>query len=130
VEIRLVDDLKTFCCQNPDCPSYGERDAGNLRVAFRYGPDKQRRMLACRVCLTRFCERKGTALFGARLSEETALAVLDHLAEGCSVRATGRLVGVNKDTVVRYALVAGRHAAPLHEELVAFSPLDPRGATG
>jgi hypothetical protein len=34
---------------------------------------------------------------------------------------------VNKDTVVRYSLLAGQHAQQLHDELVAFSPEDPGG---
>jgi hypothetical protein len=38
------------------------------------------------------------------------------------------LVGVNKDTVVRLALVAGQQAQQLHDERVAFSPSDPRSA--
>ena len=37
------------------------------------------------------------------------------------------LVGVNKDTVVRYGLLAGGHARQLHDELVAFSPSDQGG---
>jgi hypothetical protein len=53
------------------------------------------------------------------------LAVLEHLAEGCGVRQTARLVGVNKDTVTRLALLAGDHAKATHDELVAFSPLHP-----
>jgi hypothetical protein len=44
------------------------------------------------------------------------------------VRQTGRLVGVNKNTVVRLAVVAGQHARDVHEELVAFSPSDPGSA--
>ena len=43
-----MDDLKIFCCQNPDCPDYGQRGLDNLRVCFRNGPDKQRRVLAWR----------------------------------------------------------------------------------
>ena len=31
-------------------------------------------------------------------------------------------VGVKKDTVIRYSLLAGEHAQQLHDELVAFSP--------
>ena len=42
--------------------------------------------------------------------------------EGCGIRKTGRLVGVNKDTVIRYSVLAGKHAKELHDELVAFSP--------
>jgi transposase-like protein len=121
-----MDDLSRFCCQNTACCHYGLRGEGNLRVAFRYGPDKQRRMLACRTCQHRFSERTGTPLFGTRLPEDKALAVLQHLQERSGVRATSRLVGVDKDTVVRYALRAGDHAHQLHDELVGFSPQHPQ----
>jgi transposase-like protein len=114
-------DLSRFCCQNPDCPDHGKRDHGNLTAPARYGRDR-RLVLRCRTCQTRFSERKGTPLFGARLPRARVLAVLHHLAEGCGIRQTGRLVGVKKDTVVRYALQAGGHARDLHDELVAFSP--------
>ncbi len=121
-----MDDLKTFSCQNPDCPDYGQRGLDNLRVCFRNGPDKQRRVLACRTCQKRFSERKGTPLYRGKLPEEKALSVLQHLQESCGVRQTGRLVGVNKNTVVRLAVKAGKHAQALHDDLVAFSPQDPR----
>ena len=67
-----MDDLNNFCCQNPDCPDYGRRDLGNLRVCFRNGPNKQRRVLACRTCQQRFSERKGTPLYRAKLPEDKA----------------------------------------------------------
>ncbi|MGE5756536.1 MAG: hypothetical protein ACM35G_12640, partial [Planctomycetaceae bacterium] len=57
----------------------------------------------------------------------TALDVLNHIREGCGTRATGRLVGVDKNTVTRYVARAGAQAEPLHQELVAFSPHDPGG---
>jgi transposase-like protein len=123
-----MDDLKSFCCQHPSCPDYGRRGLDNLRVAFRTGPLKDRRVLACRTCQQRFSERKGTALYRSKLPEEKALAVLQHLQESCGVRQTSRLVGVNKTTVVRLAVVAGQHAQALHDERVAFSPADPRSA--
>ena len=116
------DDLKPFCCQNPDCPDYGQRGKDNLRVCFRNGPNKERRVLACRTCQQRFSERKGTALYRAKLPAAKAFAVLQHLQESCGVRQTSRLVGVNKNTVIRWAVVAGQHAKELHDELVAFSP--------
>ena len=120
-----MDDLKNFCCLNPACADYGRRDAGNLRVGFRYGPDKQRRLLVCRTCQKRFSERQGTPLFDCRLSADKAASVLAHLQEGVGVRKTSRLVGVNKNTVVRLALQAGHHAQQVHDERVAFSPSDP-----
>jgi transposase-like protein len=120
-----MDELHAFCCQNPACPDYGTRGHGNLRVAFHYGPGRQRRMLACRTCQHRFSERTGTPLFDCRLPEAKAIDVLAHLHEGVGVRKTSRLTGVNKDTVVRLALQSGRHAQQAHDELVAFSPHDP-----
>jgi transposase-like protein len=117
------DDLSAFGCQNPNCPDYGQRGRGNLTVPMRYGPQR-RRLLRCRTCQARSSERKGTPLFGAQLPEDKAVAVLSHIAEGAGVRKTGRLVGVNRNTVVRYGLPAGDHAQQLHDELVALSPGD------
>jgi LacI family transcriptional regulator len=121
-----TDDLSSFCCQNPDCPRHGERDAGNLSVCDRFAKANHR-LLYCNACRARFSEFKGTPLFNSKLPHDKVLAVLEHLAEGCGVRQTARLVGVNKDTVTRLALLAGTHAKATHNELVAFSPLDPRG---
>lgn len=121
-----TDDLSRFCCQNTDCPDHGIRGRGNLTVCARYGPH-QRRLLYCKTCKARFSERKGTPLFDTRLPEAKVVEVLAHIAEGCGVRKTGRLVGVNKDTVVRLSLLAGQHAQQLHDKLVAFSPEDTGG---
>jgi transposase-like protein len=118
------DDLSTFCCLNPDCPDCGKRGHGNLTSPMRYGP-QQRRLLRCRTCKARFSERKGTPLFDAHLPDDKVAQVLHHLAEGVGVRKTSRLTGVNKNTVIRYGVLAGEHAQQLHDELVAFSPRDP-----
>lgn len=121
-----MDDLKTFCCQNPECADYGRRGLDNLRVCFRYGTGKATRVLACRTCQQRFSERKGSALYRCKLPEDKAVSVLHHLQEDCGVRQTSRLVGVNKNTVVRLAVAAGRHAQQVHDELVALSPPNAR----
>ena len=123
-----MDELAHFCCQNAKCSEYGKRGAGNLSVCDRYGANKERRMLYCSACKTRCSERKGTPLFRARLAEKEVISVLAHIAEGCGVRKTSRLVEVNKNTVIRYSVLAGGHAKDLHDELVAFSPSDPGGA--
>ncbi|MBU4273109.1 MAG: helix-turn-helix domain-containing protein [Planctomycetes bacterium] len=87
-----MDDLSRFCCQNSDCPDYGKRGGKNLSVCGYYGSNKQRRMLRCRTCKARFSERKGTPLFGSTLPEETVRSILEHIAQGCGVRETERLV--------------------------------------
>jgi hypothetical protein len=119
-----MDDLSRFGCRNADCPAHGRRGGGNLSVCMRYGAAAQHRLLYCAACKARFSERKGTPLFGARLTPTTAVAVLAHVAEGVGTRKTARLTGVHPDTVTRYARLAGDHAAELHDELVAFSPED------
>ena len=124
---RTRDDLSRFCCLNPDCPEHGKRGAGNLTVTSRYGKDKGRRMLRCSACKARFSERKGTPLFDSRLPPEKVESVLEHIAEGCGVRQTGRLCKVNRGTVGRLSRAAGGHARDLHDELVGLSPPHARG---
>jgi transposase-like protein len=124
--ITIMDDLARFCCQNPACPDYGQRGTGRLTVCGHYGKHS-RRLLYCKTCKYRFSERKGTPFFQSRLPDQQVVSLLHHIAEGCGVRKTSRLIGVDKDTVVRYSLRAGRHAAQIHDDLVAFSPSDTRG---
>jgi transposase-like protein len=120
-----TDDLALFCCQNPDCDAYGRRGEDNLLVIDHFGKARHR-LLYCKVCKARSSEFKGTPFFNSGLPHDEAPAVLEHLAEGCGARQTARLVGVNKDTVTRLALLAGEHAEDTHDELVGFSPRDPR----
>ena len=122
-----MDDLSTFCCLNSECPDHGVRGGGNLSVCGRYGLDKARRILRCRTCRARFCERRGTPLFDSRLPPGKAESVLEHVAEGCGVRQTGRLCKVNRGTVGRLSRMAGTQARDLHDELVALSPPHARG---
>jgi LacI family transcriptional regulator len=121
-----TDDLSRFCCQNPDCDSHGQRGGDNFLVIDHFGKARHR-LLYCRACKARFSEFKGTPLFNSKLPHDKVLAILGHLAEGGGVRQTARRVGVNKDTVTRLALLAGQRAKAAHDELVASSPLDPRG---
>jgi LacI family transcriptional regulator len=123
----MEEDLSRFCCQHPDCPDSGQRGQGNLTVCGHYGKTKQYCLLYCRTCKARFSERKGTPLYRSVLPEEKAIALIEHLADRTGVRATARLVGVNRNTVVRSSRLLGEHARGLHDELVAFSPSDERG---
>jgi len=85
-------------------------------------------MLRCRICKARFSERKGTPLFDSRIAPEKGEAILEHIAEGCGFRWTGRLCKVNRGTVGRLSRLAGDRARDLHDELVALSPPpNPRG---
>ena len=69
-------------------------------------------------CHEEFSERRNTALFNTKVSEAKAEDVIDHLDEGCSVRATSRLTKTAKVTVARLLKASGRHAQRFHDQEV------------
>ena len=117
--------IEYLCCQTSHCPDLGHRGLGNLTFRGWSGKGPRIRMVSCRPCMARFSERKGTVLEQSRLPDAKALAVLNHIREGCGTRATGRLAGVDQNTVTRDVALAGAHSESLRDELVALSPPDP-----
>lgn len=122
--------IEDFCCRNNGCLESGRRGGGNLYFRGWSGRDKRIRMVYCRSCKKSFSERAGTALSRSRLPDDKVVSLLDHIAEGCGTRATGRLVHVTPNTVTRYAALAGDQAKALHDDLVAFSPSHPGSPAG
>ena len=110
-------DLDTLACVNAECQLFRRVGASNLVIRTVYGHDRLR-LLRCRSCGEEFSERRGTALFNTKLPEPKAEEVINHLGEGCSVRATARLVHVAKETVARLVRVTGRHAERFHDQHV------------
>ncbi len=105
-------------CPNEQCKDYGLREQGNLTRQFAYGVKRDRHMLYCRTCKTRFAETRCTAFFGSKFSSETIGSILRTTAEGVGVRATGRILGLDKDAVNRVILKAGEHCAKVLETLL------------
>ena len=62
-----TDDLTGYCCQNPKCPHYGQRGAGNLTVCGHFGK-AHHRLFYCNVCKARFSEFKGTPVLQLQAS--------------------------------------------------------------
>jgi len=114
--------IEHFFCHNSACPEHGKRGAGDLYFRGFSGRDKRIRMVYCRACKRSCSERKGTALERSQLPTDKAVSVLEHLREGCGIRATSRLTGASRDAVSRHLAKAGGQAKLLHDELVAFSP--------
>lgn len=110
--------LSAFCCQNERCRDYGQKDLGNVHQHGWTNGKKTIRNLECGTCGGDFSERKGTPWYQSKLAPEKALAVAQHLGEGDGIRKTGRLVGVQKDTVQRWSLLLGQHGKALHDEKV------------
>ena len=117
--------IEHFFCHNSACPDHGKRGHGNVYFRGWSGRDKRIRMVYCRSCKRSYSERKATALERSQLPTDQTVSVLDHLREGCGIRATSRLTGVSRDTVSRLLALAGDQAKGLHDELVAFSPSNP-----
>ena len=107
-------------------PRFGQRNCGDLSGYGRFAK-AQHRLLYCNAYRPVSPSSRGTPLFNFRLTHDKVLAILEHLAEVCGIRQTARLVGVNKATVTRLALIADRRAKTTHDELLAFFPSSPRG---
>ena len=105
-------------CPNEQCKDYGLRRQDNIAVRGKYGKDKNRDLLYCRTCGQRFAATRASALFGLHLSAETIRQIIHHAAEGVGVRATARLLEMDKDTVNRVILRAGEHCAHVLSDLL------------
>ena len=102
-------DIKNTFCPNKDCKEYGIQNHGNIAFRGKYGKEKDKDLLYCRTCGKRFASTRATAFFGLHLSDEKIAQIIHHAAEGVGVRATSRLLDINKDTVNRVILRAGEH---------------------
>jgi transposase-like protein len=107
-----------LACPNPECPKYGQRGGGNLRLHGWSGRTRRIRCLRCATCGCDFSERANTPLFGLRTSEDTLVAIARHLAEGVGCRATARLCGTTLNTVLRFTARFGKHAELFHDCMV------------
>lgn len=102
-------DIENAHCPNKDCKDYGLRGQGNIAFRGKYGKDKTKNLFYCRTCSQRFAATRSTAFFGLHLSDEQIVQIIHHAAEGVGVRASARLLNLNKDTVNRVILRAGQH---------------------
>ena len=110
--------LEQCFCPNEQCKDHGLRGQGNISIRCKYGKDKSRDLLYCRTCGTRFAATQSSALFGLHLPAESIRQIIHHAAEGVGVRATARLLDLDKDTVNRVILRAGEHCANVLSELL------------
>lgn len=113
-----MSELEQYFCPNEQCKKYGLRSQGNIAVRGKYGKGKSRDLLYCRICGKRFAATRASALFGLHLPAEMIRQIIHHAAEGVGVRATARLLELDKDTVNRVILRAGEHCAKVLSELL------------
>ena len=106
-------------CPNPACALFGRVTGTRLERHAYYGADR-RVIYLCRECRKTFSETRGTFFFDLRTPREKVLTALAMVAEGGGIRATGRAMRVDKDTVQRWVERAGKHV----EEVSAYLTVD------
>ncbi len=100
-------ELSTIYCPKQRCSSYGKYGYGKHLV--RRGFDRGIPRLKCNRCQGTFSARHGTAYFGIHTEPRIYTIGARALAEGNSLRGTGRIIGVDKDTVCEWLDKSGRH---------------------
>ncbi len=104
-------DNRTCYCRNRECALYGQA-APLARLRFCEWHREAARF-ECQACQRRVSARTGTAYAGVRTDLSTYLRGATALAEGLSIRGTGRLVEVDKDTVMHWLPLLGQHGQGL-----------------
>ncbi|HBY99232.1 MAG: hypothetical protein M5U01_10605 [Ardenticatenaceae bacterium] len=90
-------ELSTCYCPNQSCSHYGVRGFG--RHLVHRGSDNGIPRLRWNMGASTVSGRHGTAYFDLHAEERIYTIAMRALAEGNSLRGTGRILDINKDTV-------------------------------
>jgi IS1 family transposase/transposase-like protein len=110
----------TCYCPYPPCTPYGRRGGAHL---VRRGAERGIPRLLCTKCKGTFSARPGTAYFGVHAEESNDTIAMRALAEGHSLRRTGRIIEVDKDTVCDGLDRARRHCRAVTTSLFDHLPI-------
>jgi transposase-like protein/IS1 family transposase len=87
--------------------------------AKKFGKDRRGlQRFRCSECGKTFLEPHKRPLDDMRLPMEKAVAVIQHLVEGCSIRSTERITGVEKRTILSLLEVVGERSHKLMTERI------------
>jgi transposase-like protein len=102
--------MENYFCINENCMEYGIKNKGNIIKAGTYGTgDRKKQMLKCKVCGKRFSETRNTIFFNSNYTSTTIRQIISCVVEGNGVRATSRILGLDKNAVNNVILKAGKH---------------------
>jgi transposase-like protein/IS1 family transposase len=100
-------------CQHQSCKKFG------------YFGKRRIQRWRCQSCNATFSEPQPASPLGSmRTDPDAATRALHCLLEGCSIRSTERLTGLNRNTIMRLLIVAGEHAANLMDAKMRGLRLD------
>lgn len=100
-------DWETLYCPNPQCRGYGKPWKTGLLV--KNGSSRGEPQALCKACGSSVTMSYGTAYYGLNADDTIFQIATRALAEGNSLRATGRIVQVDKDTVCAWLDRVARH---------------------
>ena len=106
-------------CHNPQCPTRGQRDQGNIRV---HSQTEQR--YRCTRCGQTFVATKGTPFYRLRTAADVVTLVLTLLSHGCPIQAIVAAFGFDERTVAAWVSRAGQHCQQVHQHLVQQGQVD------
>src|SRR5262250_3904805 len=111
----------TCYCRIPRCSLFGQV-APHAQFTW-HDWHRQAPRWRCRACRTLVSARPGTAYAGIRTESTTYLRGAVALAEGMSIRATGRLLRIDTDTVNPWLPVLGQHCQSVMPYFFRHLPL-------
>lgn len=92
--------------------------------SWKFGKDRDgNQRFQCMACRKTFSERPARLLGNMRLDRDKAILCLRHLLEGVSIRATMRLVGVNRNTIIDLLVLIGGRCERLLDGRVQGVPV-------
>ncbi len=88
-------------------------------TARKHGKDRKgQQRFRCPSCNRTFLEPHERPLGNMRLSLDKAVSVIHHLVEGCSIRTTERITGVEKRTILSLLALVGQRCEKLMEDRI------------
>ncbi|MDR2141862.1 MAG: hypothetical protein LBR11_08765 [Deltaproteobacteria bacterium] len=110
--------LENYFCHNEKCTHYNIPNNGNISIRGKYGKNKDRVLLYCRICGKTFAATRDTPLFGSHLPPDVVSQIVKLSAAGSGVRSIGRDLGINKNTVMENISRISQHCAVFLDQLL------------
>lgn len=111
-------DTSMYFCPDEECSNYGVVGSDNQIIGAGCYGKNQTQLLKCKVCKKAFSARRGTPLFDLKAEEEIFYRTIGCLVEGNGIRATGRIMGIDKDTVASWLEKASHHVEAVSRHLM------------
>jgi len=116
--------VSEFWCWNKKCPDYGKKGKGNIIPKERYGKHKHILLLKCKTCGHCFSENRGTVFFQLKTPKEKVLRTIALFPEKGSIRGLSRATGHDKNVIMNWIDVAGKHCKEVNEFFLHDLKLD------